>query len=150
MNCRTALSLLALSALLVGGCRGPKLVSRALTEKEAAWAATIQRSYPGWQRPYMVPTRELWQPKPAPVWDPFLPPPGTGAADSAQPSVAEPMAPATPADETVVEIVVPVPGGTPPAQAVEQTIMPPIRMDGAAPVETTADDVEFVPADDKK
>jgi hypothetical protein len=50
-----AVALLAVVAALVGvasGCRGPRLVSRPLTEEQCEWASIIRTSYPGWRPPY--------------------------------------------------------------------------------------------------
>ena len=45
------------AAVILGGCSHPRLASRPLTEQERGWAEALQRWHPGWQQPYLAPTR---------------------------------------------------------------------------------------------
>lgn len=161
MTCRSLVAVALLLCLaLAEGCRSPQLVSRPLSPAEVGWACAIQRSYPGWRPPFLIPTREDWQPRPRVAAVPMLPlgapliTPVASAVVGEAPA-AQRVAP-VPADErqTVVDVVLP--RNTPAAPVAE--LLPPVRAGGAPaaspepqvrPViaEPELQDVEFVPAD---
>jgi len=129
MTCRSLVSAALLLAVAATGCRStPPLASRPLTEAEAAWAAAIQRSYPGWRPPHQLPTREHRDRRPAPAPEPV-------------PLAAAPATRAVPERETVVEVPLPAPSGPRPSATVGTAV--PAR----PVVEPEINDVDFVPAD---
>lgn len=155
MICRPIVSAgLLLGLVLAGGCRSPQLTSRPMTATEIGWASAIQRSYPGWQPPYLLPKREGWQARPLTESEllPILPPP-SDPATAPVPVATAPGAGTVSAvpvtRETVVNVTVPapakmlppVPAGGTPAVSPEPQVAP------TKVVEPELNDVEFVPAD---
>ncbi len=155
MICRPVVSVcLLLSLVLAGGCRSPQLTSRPMTPTEIGWASAIQRSYPGWRPPYLLPKRDDWQGE-APTESkrfPILPPPSDPA--TAPVPVATAAGTTTPSAvpvtrETVVKVTVPAPPAMlPPVQtAGVPAVSPEPQVTPAKVVEPELNDVEFVPAD---
>gem|GEM_PF-885498 len=50
---RVFVCVLGALCLAAGACRGPRLASRPLTERQRVWAAAISGDYPAWEPPYM-------------------------------------------------------------------------------------------------
>lgn len=122
MTCRLPMFLLLLLAVAAGGCRSS--AARPLTDREAEWAAAIQRSYPGWRPAAAQPGRDR---------------------SAAAPETVPPATPAT-RRETVVEISLPAVPGPPSPAAAAPPAAP--RAQPPKPVaEPEMDDVVFVPAD---
>jgi len=164
MTCRplVATSLL-LCLALAEGCRSPQLVSRPLNPREVGWACAIQRSYPGWQPPFLIPTRDDWQPRPQAPTVPMLPlgppliTPVASAVTGEAPTAQRVVAPVPVGErQTVVDVTLP---SSPPAAPVTK-MLPPVLAGGlpaASPeplvsparviAEPELQDVDFVPAD---
>ena len=101
------------------GCRRPHLASRPLSEQETLWAQFIQRSYSGWDPPYLSPVAgENTAPLPVPV-----------DAVAVAPRWRAP-----------VESSVPAPGHVVPAAAEEIELIP---VGGTAPPPTQAADTLY-------
>lgn len=133
---RFPMPLLPLLALVLAGCRTPPLASRPMTPTEAEWASAIQRGYPGWRPPFLMPTREGWERRQPRAPEPPRPP--AGVPPVPEPTPTAPAPPPEPArQETVIEIQLPelskpAEDGSPASRPVAEPVI---------------DDVDFVPAE---